>query len=115
MNVPMSEGLEVFRTMDEVDAVIVGAVIDLRQRVGSPFAPKKPAGVTLYAELVDARTRRTLWSGTFDADQGPPGTLGTAFGRIVSGGRPRWDSALTFARTGAHKLVASMMAHALAS
>jgi len=115
MDVPMSEGLQMFRAMDEVDAVLVGAVIDMRERVGSPFSPRKPAGATLYAELIDARTRKTLWSGRFDADQRPPGGLRHAFGRIVRGGPTRWDSALVFARTGAHKLVASMMARAFSS
>jgi hypothetical protein len=105
----MADALELFRVMDGIDAVFIGAVVDLREREGDPNKPTRAAGATLYAALLDAHSGGVLWQGSFDEDQKEPGLVRTAYRELTRGDNQEWLTAMEFAHRGAHQLVTRMV------
>ncbi len=114
-SVSMQDGLELFQTLDDIDVVVVGALIELRERQGSALGPLRPAGAAVYAALLDARTGEKLWSGTFDEDEKKNGRIRVTYNRLVNGGDKRWADALEYLQVGARKLIKSMAKSVAAS
>ncbi|HYC01565.1 MAG TPA: hypothetical protein VEC57_20710 [Candidatus Limnocylindrales bacterium] len=95
----------------QADAVLVGALVELRARVGSDHGPETPAGAVMYAALVDARTGATLWSSTFDANETGPGMLRSRLQRLTGAKTPRWRTAEGYTEVAAKELVDGLMDH----
>ncbi len=94
---------------ENVDAVVVMALLDLRRREGGDENPTTPAGATIYAALVDASTFDVLWQGTFDKNEKASGRLVSRYYAIVRGDRQIWKTADEFMAVGAGDLVKSMV------
>ncbi len=54
-----------------VDAVLYGKLYRFEQRIGGPYAVKRPASVALSLHLIRVSDGKILWSFTFDETQKP--------------------------------------------
>lgn len=73
------------RAEDGVDAVVVGALIELRPRVGDPRQPQARAAAALYAALVDPRSGERLWARRYYDEDKPPSGVVKQLRRLVTG------------------------------
>jgi len=105
----MAESLDRLYAVEGIDAVLVGALMELRPRQGDPREPTATAGAAVYAALVEPLTQRVLWSGYRDENQtAPPLTL-RRMSEIVSGEPVRWRSDLGQAQVYAEELAGEMI------
>ena len=107
----MSETADRLYAVEGIDAVLVGALLELRPRRGDPREPTSRAGAALYAALVEPLTRRVLWSGYRDADQVPPPVTIQRISEIISGEPVRWRSDLGQSQVYAEELAEEMVKH----
>ncbi len=66
-----------------VEAVLVGGLLELRQRIGDPRAPDRRAGAAVYAALIGLNDGEILWKAFYDRDDRPGGRLRRQIGRLV--------------------------------
>ena len=92
-------------TSENVDGILVGAVLDLRPRLGDPRNPHSRAGAALYAALIDPDTGQAFWSTVYDETQQEPGRLRAGFRSLVSGDETRWLTAQGVAQQGAIAMI----------
>jgi hypothetical protein len=104
----MDETAERLWAVEGVDAVLVGALLELRPRVGDPRDPEFSAGAAVYAALVEASTKRVLWVGYRDANQTSPPLSPKRVGEIISGEPITWHSEMGQAQAWAVALVREM-------
>jgi hypothetical protein len=104
----MRESMERLWAVENVDAVLVGGLLELRPRLGDPRTPTRAAGAAVYAALVEASTGKVLWVGFRDDDQEPPSISARRIQEIVSGESVRWRSDLGQAQYYATALVRAM-------
>jgi len=109
-DVTMADGLELVRIRGNVDAIVVGALVETRELRTKRNGDLQPAGVHLYAALIDVATGAVRWHGAFDADEKPEGRVEARLDRIIYGQPRRWSSAIGFAQSGARTLVREMVA-----
>jgi hypothetical protein len=107
----MAESVDRIFAVEAVDAVLIGALMELRPREGDPRTPTSPAGAAIYAALVEPMTIRVLWSGFRDADQKPPPVTFQRASEIISGEPIRWRSALGQAQIYTEQLAKEMAKH----
>jgi len=107
----MRETVAQISVLEKVDAVLVGAVIELRDRGGDdPLHPTHPAGVAVYAALLELPSGTPVWSSLFDQDQGPETfTFGT-MRKVVQGELKHWNSPLEMGHVAATRMVKSLVA-----
>lgn len=91
------------------DAVIVAALVELRPRVGPDDSPEKPAGVTMFLSLVDARSGTALWSKTFDREEAPPSWFRLLLHKIWGDTPRRWSTAEGYTEVAADNLVEDLI------
>ncbi len=94
---------------DRVDAVLVGALVDLREREGRVAQPTQPAGAAIHSILVDVQTGEPVWAQAFDRNDGGPGAIKRRFDVMVKGQSHRWVTALGVASEGANELVENLV------
>lgn len=104
----MDETRERLFAVEGIDAVLVGALMELRARTGDPREPEAKGGAAVYAALVDASTGQALWSAYRDEDQLPPSLTARRMADIVSGEPIRWLSSLGLAQVHAEELVSEL-------
>lgn len=104
----MEETTERLEVMQNIDAVLVGALLELRPRVGSPQNPSDPGGAAIYVALVDAKTKIQLWNRVFDRTQRPQNALEKGYDVVVGGDNEYWLSAQGIAQDAALELVKTM-------
>jgi hypothetical protein len=104
----MEETTERLEVMESVDAVLVGALLELRPRVGSPQDPTDPGGAALYVALIDAETKTQLWNRVFDRTQRPENAVERGYDLVVGDEDPHWLSAEGIAQEAALELVKTM-------
>lgn len=104
----MEETTERLDVMQNIDAVLIGALLELRPRVGSPQSPTEPGGAAIYVALIDAKTRAQLWNRVFDRTQGPPGAVERGYEVVVGEQDAHWLSAQGIAQEAALELVKTM-------
>lgn len=109
-DVTMADGLELVRIRGGIDAVVVGALVETRELGTKRNGDPRPAGVHLYAALIDVATGTVRWHGEFDANEKPEGHIEARLERIIYGQPRRWSSAISFAQSGARRLVKEMVA-----
>lgn len=105
----MSETMDRLYAMEEIDAVLVGALMELRPREGDPRTPTSAGGAAVYAALVEPLTERVLWSGYRDENQKPPPVTIQRMSEIISGEPVRWLSDLGQAQVYAEQLTKEMV------
>lgn len=91
------------------DAVIVAALVELRPRVGPDDSPEKPAGVTMFLSLVDARSGTVHWSKTFDREEAPPNWFRLLLHKIWGDTPRRWSTAEGYTEHAADELVEDLI------
>lgn len=91
------------------DAVIVAALVELRPRVGPDDSPEKPAGVTMFLSLVDARSGTVLWSKTFDREESAPSWYRLVLHKIWGDTPRRWSTAEGYTEVAADNLVEDLI------
>ena len=104
----MEETTERLEVMESVDAVLVGALLELRPRLGSPQAPSEAGGAAIYVALIDAKTKAPLWNRVFDRTQRPPNAVERGIDVVVGDETAHWLSAQGIAQEAALELVKTM-------
>ncbi|MFN2425992.1 MAG: hypothetical protein ABR587_06055 [Candidatus Binatia bacterium] len=66
------------------ELVAVLALVELRPRIGPDDAPSQPAGATVYAALVNAKSGETLWSDTFDRNESGRGFILKTYDKVAN-------------------------------
>ncbi len=104
----MRETLERLLAREQIDAVLVGALLELRPRIGDPQDPRQRAGAALYAALLDVDTGKPLWRRVYDRSPGPPSRLLRQYLLVVEGEDPSTLTAEEVAQLGARRMVESL-------
>ena len=104
----MEETTERLEVMQNIDAVLIGALLELRPRIGNPQAPAEPGGAAIYVALIDARTKVQLWNRVFDRTQRPENPLERGYEVVVGDDGAHWLSSLGIAQEAALELVKTM-------
>ena len=104
----MSQTLERLQVMESVDAVLVGALLELRPRVGDPQNPEEAGGAAVYAALIDANSGRSLWNRVFDRTQRAQNAAEKGYDVIVGGGNLHWLGAQGIAQEAALEMMGNM-------
>jgi len=104
----MQETMERLEVMENIDAVLVGVLLELRPRLGDPQHPAEAGGAAVYAVLLDARTGTQLWNLVFDRTQRPANPVEKSYEVVVGGGNPHWLSAQGIAQEAAFEMMSNM-------
>jgi hypothetical protein len=104
----MEETTERLEVMQNVDAVLIGALLELRPRLGSPQNPTEAGGAAIYVALIDAKTKAQLWNRVFDRTQRPQNAVERGYDVVVGGQNAHWLSAQGIAQDAALELVKTM-------
>jgi hypothetical protein len=104
----MEETTERLEVMANIDAVLIGALLELRPRLGDPQSPSDPGGAAIYVALIDVRTKQQLWNRVFDRTQRPEGAAARTIDTIVGNEDPYWLSAQGIAQDAALELMKTM-------
>ncbi len=104
----MSQTLDRLQVMESVDAVLVGALLELRPRVGDPQNPEEAGGAAVYAALIDASSGQSLWNRVFDRTQRPANAAEKGYEVIVGGGNPHWLGAQGIVQEAALEMMSNM-------
>ena len=104
----MQETMERLEVMENIDAVLVGVLLELRPRLGDPQHPAEAGGAAVYAALLDARTGTQLWNLVFDRTQRPANPVEKSYEVVVGGGNPHWLSAQGIAQEAALEMMSNM-------
>ncbi|HET9064072.1 MAG TPA: hypothetical protein VFO62_12360, partial [Candidatus Binatia bacterium] len=104
----MEETTERLDVMQNIDAVLIGALLELRPRVGSPQSPTEPGGAAIYVALIDAKTKAQLWNRVFDRTQRPQNAVERGYEVVVGEQDSHWLSAQGIAQDAALELVKTM-------
>ena len=92
-----------------LDAIIVGALLEVRERLGDPRQPERLGGVSIYVAALQVPTGRPLWVQLYDATKQPPNVVYANAVRIVGWRDPaHYLTAREIAEHGIGKLVKSM-------
>ncbi len=92
----------------QLDAVLVGGVLEMRPREGDPRAPTKTGGASIYAAVLDVGTGETVWAQVFDGTKVPDNIFYKSYRRVVATYENRRPTAEEIAEYGVHKLVKNM-------
>ncbi len=106
----MAETAERLRVREGVDAVLVGALLEMRPRVGDPRDPQSRAGAAVYAALVEPSTGTPMWAGFLDDDDNARGRVVKNFGRLVGKSEGASRTATEVARSEVNRLVEDLVA-----
>ncbi len=68
----MDETIRRLTEAERVDAVVVGALLELRPRIGDPRRPERLGGASVYAVALDIGTGQPSWVELFDGTRQPP-------------------------------------------
>ncbi|HXC53158.1 MAG TPA: hypothetical protein VN634_19885 [Candidatus Limnocylindrales bacterium] len=93
----------------KAEFVVAEALIELRPRIGPDNGPEKPAGVTLYASLIDAKDGKILWSDTFDDDEGGRNVALRAYDKIMNDKPVRWKTAEGYTEHAVDELIEDLV------
>jgi len=91
-----------------LDAVIVGALLEMRPRRGDPQKPSLTGGASIYAAALDVSTGEPVWAELFDGTKHPPNFFYRQYKRVVATVDNRRPSSEEIAEYGVTKLVKSM-------
>ncbi len=104
----MQQTVERLQVMEDIDAVLIGALLELRPRVGDPQNPEEAGGAAVYAALVDARSGRALWNRVFDRTQRPANAAKKGYDVIVGGGNLHYLASQGIAQEAALEMMSHM-------
>jgi len=79
----MRETVTNLAAREELDAVIVGALLELRPRLGDPRAPTQRGGAALYVAVLDLPSGSPFWKRVYDRSPAPPGRILRGYHKVV--------------------------------
>jgi len=105
----MEQTLAVIAAEEEIDAVVVGALLELRPRLGDPRDPYQRGGAAIYAALIDMRSGNPVWKRVFDRTPPRPGRAVRQYARLVEGEIPKSYTAHEVSERAADSMVSSLV------
>jgi len=105
----MGETVERLSQTEKVDAVVVGALLELRERLGDPRSPSQRGGASVYAALVNLPSGHAAWKRLYDQSPGRPNTAIRQYERIVLGEESKTKTAEEVAHEGVARMVKSLV------
>jgi hypothetical protein len=93
---------------ENLDAVVVGALLELRDRFGDPRSPDQRAGAAVYAALLDLPSGRPVWKRLYDHTPGRPTRAVREYERIVIGEESKALTAHEVAQAGIDRMASSL-------
>lgn len=104
-NLSFRAAMQQLHAAGRADYVVVAALQELRQRVGPNDDPEQPAGVAMYAALVDAKTGEVVWSDAFDRDESGRGVFKGTYDKVMNDKPVRWSTAQEYSERAADALI----------
>jgi hypothetical protein len=104
----MRDTLTRLAELEKLDAVIVGALLELRPRLGDPRDPEQRGGAAIYAALLDLPSGRLRWKRVYDRTPGRTGRAVRQYERLVVGEESKALSAYEVAQAGVERMVSSL-------
>jgi hypothetical protein len=104
----MRDTLTNLAATEQVDAVVVGALLELRERLGDPRHPDQRGGASVYAALLDLPSGEPVWKRLYDHTPARPGRAVREYERIIVGEESKAMSAHEVAQLGVGKMVSSL-------
>jgi hypothetical protein len=105
----MQETVTRLAETEKVDAVLVGALLELRSRLGDPREPTQRGGASVYAALLDLPSGHAVWKRLYDRSPGRPGTAIRQYERLVLGEESKTMTAEEVAHEGVARMVKSLV------
>jgi hypothetical protein len=105
----MDETITRLTEAERVDTVVVGALLEIRPRIGDPRRPERLGGASVYAAALDVGTGDASWVELFDGTDQPPTRVWLEAERLV--GRKdhdRYPTEYEVLEYGVRQLVASL-------
>jgi hypothetical protein len=104
----MRDTLTNLAATEQIDAVVVGALLELRERLGDPGNPDQRGGASVYAALLDLPSGEPIWKRLYDHTPARPGRAVREYERIIVGEESKAMSAHEVAQLGVEKMVSSL-------
>jgi len=79
----MRETLANLASKEHLDGAVVGALLEMRPRLGDPRDPKQRGGAAVYAALLDVASGEALWTRFYDRSPGRPGRIMHSYNKLV--------------------------------
>ena len=92
----------------QLDAVLVGGILEMRPRRGDPRKPESTGGASIYAAVLDVGTGETVWAQFFDGTKVPDNIFYRTYTAMVSSYDNRRPTAEEIAEYGVQRMVKSM-------
>jgi hypothetical protein len=105
----MRQAMATLSSGNRADYAIIAALVELRQRVGDNKNPESPAGVAMYAALVDAKTGETIWSDTFDDNESSRGVFLGTYDKVMNDRPIRWSTAQEYTEHAVDELIEDLV------
>lgn len=105
----MRQAMATLSSGNRADYAIVAALMELRPRVGDNQNPETPAGVAMYAALIDAKTGATIWSDTFDENESSRGMILGTYDKVANDRPIRWSTAQEFSEYAIDQLIEDLV------
>lgn len=105
----MTDTLTRLAESEKIDAVVVGALLELRERLGDPRAPEQRAGASVYAALLDLPSGRPVWKRLYDHTPSRPGRAVREYERLIVGEESKALTAHEVAQVGIDRMASSLV------
>jgi hypothetical protein len=79
----MRETITKLAEQEKLDGVLVGALLELRPRLGDPRTPKQRGGAALYVALLDLPSGLPAWKRVYDRSSAPSGRAARSYHWLV--------------------------------
>jgi hypothetical protein len=104
----MRETLDRLAATEKLDAVIVGALLELRTRKGNPSDPEQRGGASLYVAMLRLPSGRPVWKRLYDRTPGRAGRIAREYESLVGSDDDKALTAEEVAQIGASRMVESL-------
>jgi len=93
---------------EDVEMVLVGAVLELRDRIGDPRSPQQRGGAAIYAAALQLPSGKPLWKRVYDRTPRRSSRAMREYELLVVGEESRAKTAEEVAEDGVQRMVASL-------
>ncbi len=94
---------------EKIDGVLVGGLLEMRQRLGDPRAPSQRAGASIYAALLNLPSGHAVWKRLYDQSPGRANKAMRQYERLVNGEEDKTLTAEEVAHEGVERMVHSLV------
>jgi hypothetical protein len=104
----MRETLTRLSETEKLDVVVVGALLELRERLGDPRDPEQRGGAAVYAAMLDLPSGRAVWKRLYDQTPGRATRPVREYERIVVGEESKAMTAREVVQVGIDRMASSL-------